>query len=207
MLSGAQTLQQLDQGLSSVRAEINRIDHELNQVSLDLHANRHAQAQSLKEMAEIRLDELSGETFTGDLEAADQRALALLEERRHAYEQLEGDIIAAARALAELENERSAQQAVVSDRAQAIIDCEHRIQGELEEVADYQQQLREARQLDSIAVEAEDKAAQAEQDRQEKGRPYEENELFMYLWRRKYGTPDYRAGPLARYLDRWVERL
>jgi hypothetical protein len=207
MLSGAQTLQQLDHGLSSVRTEINHIDHELNQVSLTLHANRHAQAQSLKELAEIRLDELSGKTFTGDLEAADQRALALLEERRHAWEGLEKDIATATQTLVELESERAAQQAVVSDRAQAIIDCEHRIQGELEVDAGYQQQLQEARELDSIAVEAEQKAEQAEQDKQEKGRPYEENELFMYLWRRKYGTPDYEAGPLTRYLDRWVESL
>ncbi len=207
MLSGVQTLQQLDQGLSSVRAEINRIDHELNQVSVALHANRHAQAQSLKELAAIRLDELSGETFMGDLEAADQRALALLEERRHAFERLENDIATATQALDDLENERSAQQAAVSDRAQAIIDCEHRVQGELEENAGYQKQLQEARKLDSIASEAEQKATLAEQDRQEKGRPYEENELFMYLWGRKYGTPDYDAGPLTRYLDRWVESL
>ena len=207
MLSGAQTLQQLDQGLSSVRAEVNRIDHELNQVSLALHANRHAQAQSLQELAKIRLDELSGKTFTGELEAADQRALTLLEERRQAWERLENDIAAAMQALVELENERVAQQAIVSDRARAIIDCEHRIQGELEEDADYQKQLRVARELDSIAAGAEQKAEQAEQDKQEKGRPYEESELFMYLWRRKYGTPDYEAGPLTRYLDRRVESL
>lgn len=207
MLSGARTLQQLDQGLSSVRAEVNRVDHELNQVSLAQHANRHAQAQSLQALAEIRLDELSGETFTGDLEAADQRALALLEERQQAWDMLENDITTAAQALDELENKRAAQQAGVSERAQAIIDCEQRIQGELEEDAGYQEQLQAARKLDSIAAGAEQKAEQAEQDRQEKGRPYEENELFMYLWRRKYGTPDYDAGPLTRYLDRWVEGL
>ena len=207
MLSGAKTLRQLDQGLSSVRAEVNGIDRELNQVSLALHANRHAQAQSLRALAEIRLDELTGKTFTGELEAADQRALALLEERRQAWDTLENDITAAAQALDELQNERVVQQAAVSDRARAIIDCEHRVQGELEEDAGYQEQLEAARQLDSIADEAEQKAELAEQDRQEKGRPYEENELFMYLWRRRYGTPDYDAGPLTRYLDRWVEGL
>ncbi|MGB5261629.1 MAG: hypothetical protein WBO34_14065 [Gammaproteobacteria bacterium] len=207
MLSGLQTLQQLDRGLSSVRDDMNRIDSELNRLSVALHANRHAQAQSMKELAQIRLDELSRETFMGELEAADQRALALLEERRHAYESLENDIATATQALDDLENERAVQQAAVSERSRAIIDCEHRIQGELEEDAGYQKQLQEARRLDSIAIEAAQKAIQAEQDRQEKGRPYEENELFMYLWRRKYGTPDYDAGPLTRYLDRWVEDL
>ncbi|MDH3871466.1 MAG: hypothetical protein OEU44_04565, partial [Gammaproteobacteria bacterium] len=207
MLSGLQALQQLNRGLSSVRGDVNRVDGELNRLGEALQANRHAQAQALKELAEIRLDELSRATFKGELEAADQRALALLEKRRQAYAQLEDDIAAATRALDELETRRAAQQATVNERAQAIIDCEHRVQGELEDDAAYQEQLGETRRLDGIAAGAEDKARQAEEDRQEKGWPYEENELFMYLWRRKYGTPEYAAGPLARYLDRWVESL
>jgi hypothetical protein len=202
-----QTLQQLDRGLSSVRDDMNRIDAELNQLSVALHANRHAQAQSIKELAKIRLDELSRETFMGDLEAADRRALDLLEERRQAYDRLEDDIAAAGAAVDTLETRRIAQQSAVSERAQAIIDCEHQVQGELEEDAGYQQQLQETRRLDSIAAEAEHKATQAEQDRQEKGRPFEANELFMYLWRRHYGTPEYAAGPLTRHLDAWVEGL
>ena len=207
MLSGLQTLERLNRGLSSVRSDVNRVDGELNRLGEALQANRHAQAQALKELAEIRLDELSRATFKGELEAADQRALALLEKRRQAYAQLEDDIAAATRALDELETRRAAQQATVNERAQAIIDCEHRVQGELEDDAAYQEQLGETRRLDGIAAGAEDKARQAEEDRQEKGWPYEENELFMYLWRRKYGTPEYAAGPLARYLDRWVESL
>ena len=207
MLTGLHTLQQLDRGLTTVRADINRIDAELNQLSVALHANRHAQAQSVRELAMIRLDELSRETFMGELEAADQRALELLDERQQAYEQLEDDIARAVQTLDELEDRRAAQQGKVNERAQAIIDCEHRIQGELEEDAAYQQQLQETRRLDSIAAGAEHKAEQAALDREEKGRPFENNELFMYLWQRNYGTPEYRAGPLTRHLDGWVEGL
>ncbi len=54
---------------------------------------------------------------------------------------------------------------------------------------------------------AEAKAAQAERDFQEKRQPYESDPIFMYLWRRKFGTPDYRARGLTRYLDRKVARL
>lgn len=54
---------------------------------------------------------------------------------------------------------------------------------------------------------AEDKAAQAEADRAEKRKPYEADPLFMYLWRRRFGTSDYRAGSLVRYLDRKVAHL
>jgi hypothetical protein len=54
---------------------------------------------------------------------------------------------------------------------------------------------------------AEAKAVQAEADREEKRRPYEADPLFMYLWRRRYGTRDYRASNFVRYFDRKVAHL
>lgn len=60
---------------------------------------------------------------------------------------------------------------------------------------------------DPVVRSAEEKLAQAESDREEKRRPYESDPLFMYLWRRRFGTRDYRAGNLVRYLDRKVAHL
>ncbi|WP_048709586.1 hypothetical protein [Microvirga massiliensis] len=56
-------------------------------------------------------------------------------------------------------------------------------------------------------AEAEQKVKQAEADREEKRRPYEADPLFMYLWRRGYGTRSYRANRFARYFDRKVAHL
>lgn len=207
MISGPQTLRHLDQGLVSVRKDINRIDHELNHVSEVLHANRRNQARSLKQLAKIRLDEITQGSFLGELEAADQRALGLLQERQHAYEQLEGLVEITSDILEQLEQDREVALETLNNRAQAIIDCEYKIQAELENDKDYQKQLQEARKNDSIADQAEEKAEFSENDRQEKSIPYENNTLFMYLWDRKYGTPDYRGNSLTRFIDRWVESL
>ena len=43
--------------------------------------------------------------------------------------------------------------------------------------------------------------AQAETDKEEKGKPYRDDPLFMYLWERGYGTTNYRAPPMLRTLD------
>jgi hypothetical protein len=59
----------------------------------------------------------------------------------------------------------------------------------------------------SQIVQAEAKAIQAEADREEKRRPYEADPLFMYLWRRRYGTRDYKASNFVRYFDRKVAHL
>jgi hypothetical protein len=54
---------------------------------------------------------------------------------------------------------------------------------------------------------AERKADQAEGDLSAKRVPYEADPLFMYLWERGFGTPNYRSARFARFLDRKVARL
>ncbi len=51
---------------------------------------------------------------------------------------------------------------------------------------------------------AELKAAQAEADLAAKRVPYEQDPIFMYLWRRGFGTPRYTSRGLVRNLDRMV---
>ena len=207
MISGIQTLQHLDQGVGSVRKEIDRISSDLNRTNEALQANLRTQAQSLKQLAKVRLDEISQNSFIGDLNASDQRALELIEKRQRSYVQLESDITNATKALKQREQNRSAALETVNAKAQIVINLENKIQAELEEDNRYQEQLQNARLLDSIADKADEKAKMAEQDRLEKGKPYENNHLFIYLWKRKYGTSGYKGNPLVRFLDRWVGKL
>src|SRR5690606_40366105 len=51
------------------------------------------------------------------------------------------------------------------------------------------------------------KTEQAEADREQKGRPYRDDPLFMYLWEAGYGTSGYRANNLVAWLDGKVAAL
>jgi hypothetical protein len=64
--------------------------------------------------------------------------------------------------------------------------------------------LTHARQIAEAAAE---KAARSTAEKAEKKRPYEADALFMYLWRRGFAAPGYRAFPLARFLDGRIARL
>src|SRR5690606_34275578 len=64
-----------------------------------------------------------------------------------------------------------------------------------------------AERSDAVADQAEEKARASESDRLEKGRPYEADPIFMYLWNRGFGTARYRAWTPARLLDRWAARV
>ncbi|MBX2846999.1 MAG: hypothetical protein KTR16_01665 [Acidiferrobacterales bacterium] len=207
MISGVQALRQLDKGLSSVRAEVDRIDNELSRVSEQLHNNRLQQGRALKQMAEIRLDALEGGELIASLDSTDRYALDLFEQRKQALSELEQSIETIKTTLAEKENQREEGRIEVERCAQAVVDCEHEIQGFLEADDAYQAQLKVARSKEVIAVNAEEKATQAEADSQEKGLAYEQSDLFMYLWRCKFGTTEYKANPLARMLDSWVDKL
>src|SRR5690606_16701311 len=108
--------------------------------------------------------------------------------------------------LAALEAQRDEQRGRVEVAAEVLDDREGDVQERLASDEAYRAQLERAERADAIADEAERKTADAEQDRATKGAPYEADALFMYLWRRGYGTPAYSASPLARLLDRWVAR-
>src|SRR5690606_28183894 len=67
--------------------------------------------------------------------------------------------------------------------------------------------LEAARELAAVAAESLRKTEQAEKDREEKGKPYRDDPLFMYLWENGYGTKTYRANNLVAWLDGHVARL
>ncbi len=207
MISGVQALRQLDQGLGSVRREIDRIDDELTRVSEKLHENQLQQGRTLKQMARIRFDALISGELIESLDSADHYALDLFEQRKIAFTQLETDIKEITEKLFQQEQKRESKRSEVEQCAQAVIDCEADIQNRLEEDLAYQSQLKKARSKESIALNAEEKANQAEIDSQQKGLDYEKNELFMYLWCQGYGTMEYKANPLIKVLDSWVDKL
>ncbi len=77
----------------------------------------------------------------------------------------------------------------------------------INETEAYRQQQEKTQQAVAVAKRAEEKATRAENDRLEKGQPYEADRLFMYLWNRRFLTPDYRGGWFTRQLDNWVARI
>ncbi|MEL7453180.1 MAG: hypothetical protein AAGJ50_07400 [Pseudomonadota bacterium] len=81
------------------------------------------------------------------------------------------------------------------------------IQGKLLTDTDYQTLVETAEASASVVSRAEQKLNLAREDRRDKGAPYKADSLFMYLWKRKFRTPSYKASPPIRFLDHWVARL
>ncbi len=206
MRSGRETLGSIDHGLQSAQRELDRLDHALQSASSEITENRRLQARSLRELAALRLGALAAGTVTA-LDSADQRAQEALRDRSRALDELDAATEQARADLKNLEASRKAIHDRVDAAAQQLAELEARVQTELDADESYQAQLKLARESDATAAAAEAKTELSQADSDNKGKPYESDSLFMYLWRRGYGTSEYRANPLARMLDAWVARL
>ncbi len=207
MWSGQQTLTSIDKGLRQVRQQVRELDTQVQITSRKLVQLGQEEADGYRQLAQMRLDQLvRGEIITG-LDAADRRVQALLAEREQALLTLQSRIEASQQTQDDLDAEREDTRLQVDQAAERLDAVEATTQQRLQEDPAHKELLEAAHAADDIAVQAEAKTAQAEADRVEKGGPYETDSLFMYLWKRHFGTSRYSAGPLSRFLDRKVARL
>lgn len=207
MLSGRDALHRMDETLRAARRDLERMDERLGTASRALTENKLAQARAVDGMAKVRLDAARRGEIVAFLESATREAEAILAEREVAVAALDGRIADARQQIERLEAERTKTHSTVDEAARTLAEREAKVQEQLAGDEVFRAQLERSREADAVAASALEKAELAQDDRQRNGKPFESSELFMYLWRRGYGTPAYSANPLARLLDGWVARL
>ncbi|MBL8729628.1 MAG: hypothetical protein JNM25_14435 [Planctomycetes bacterium] len=207
MQNGPDVAREIARQLTAAEQDVLRLGQQLQGMRAELEQLRAEETRRIAELAKVRLGELDADRITSGLDAADREALARLEARDRERARLQTAIDAGARALAGLMQERTtrvqARDAAGRARDERIAATMQR----LAEVEAWQVQREHVAFCTSQAQNADDKAKQAETDRDRKRKPYEADKLFRYLWRRRYRFPDYRALPLFRTLDGWVARL
>ncbi len=207
MWTGQKTLQSINQALGSANNEVSQIEQSLNQLTQQITDNRRGQTRVFQQLAAIRLDHIQSDRIRVLMDSADESAKQLLAQRQQAYSDIERQLVQIQDALQQHETIREQQATEVERASQVVIDCELSAQAALEADSSFQEQLTTTQKRDAIADRAEEKTQIAEDDRLHKGKPFEADSLFMYLWNRSYGVPEYKANPLARWLDGWVARL
>ncbi|MBU1174551.1 MAG: hypothetical protein KKH72_04035 [Alphaproteobacteria bacterium] len=204
-LTGPQALSSLDDAVRDIRREEDDIAKRLARSAERVAKLREAEAELYRELAAMRLKE--PEALTGSLGDAEKRARAILDTRA-------ADMAAAEDALRNLDETVAGK---VRKRQELLGEID-RAQGELKALsatiaktvaADpaYMAKREEMETLNRVAEESLKKTEVAEADREQKGRPYRDDPLFMYLWERGYGTKNYKANNFTRYLDSLVARL
>jgi FtsZ-binding cell division protein ZapB/archaellum component FlaC len=207
MLSGMQVLDSIDQAVRQALDEATVIDNEISQLTerrLRLHEQ---EGQACRELALLRLTARGTEQVVPPLSAAEEQARALLGRRSDTVIEIDRRLATAERERTDIAHAQAAVQQQIDAAEAALAQVEAAALKRLSESAAYRQQHEVVANADRVARHAEEKTAFAEADRVAKGKPYESDPLFMYLWQRGFATPDYRYGALSRWLDRKVARL
>jgi hypothetical protein len=207
MIHGRDQLAVIEEHIAAAQDGIDAGNRRLEAASQRLAQIRNQTAEEFRRLARFRLDELAAERVAARMDDTDRAVLSLLEKRGRELSGLESEIEQVLARQGALKAER---EAAVRRRDELVTQIDRQadeIRAQLGGQEAFRAQAKTAEEAAAKAGHAENKAAQAEADREEKGKPYRADALFMYLWNRRYLTPDYAGRGLTRMLDGWVAKM
>jgi len=207
MIKGITTLDEIEEIIYTLRNEIERLDGDIDELFAASQKNKEMQANSIHELSMIRFSEIKEGKITQRVEHIEEEVNVLLKKRAVSYNELHKKIAESKNDLNTFSEKRVKAHELLNDVAQNVINKEKKVQKFLENDEAYQVQLEKTRNARDISKQANDKSIESENTRIEKGKPYEESELFMYLWRLSYGTVEYKNSGLIKMLDAWVASI
>lgn len=201
MISGRQTLASIERSLHDEQTTLEAVQSRISEVSRQLVEQQTLQARHYRELARLRVDSIASGAVLSSIDATERQVAALLQAREAAAKELAQAIRVAEENRRQLEQERTLQADALERAVQEADVAEAKTQARLDAEPLYRAQRERAREAARTALHAADKATRSEQEQDEKSRSYRNDRLFMYLWQRRYGTADYRANAIIRWLD------
>jgi hypothetical protein len=207
MFTGRDALSSVEQAISQARSDERGLDTALRSAAEESAQFKREEADGFRALARVRLDALVREKVIGDLDAAEQQALALLENHRREIEDL-------ARRRDECQSALDRAEAAKHDRDQELADALEALDELKDKTAErikgdprWHDAKEAVEEAEEIAENADEKATLAESDLAEKGKPYADDPLFIYLWTKKHAQAQDPSGAFVRFFDRKVARL
>ena len=205
-LSGPEALRSLDEALRDIRREEDEIAKRLARSAEMVTKIRATEGELFRQLAKVRLDPAMQAELSGRLSGAEVTAREQLKQHSAATNEAEAKLKSLDTRIAELGGERTAKINEVSARQNELKAIADSLKGKNGADPVHARTVADAAELEKVAAESQTKLEQAEKDREEKGKPYRDDPLFMYLWERGYGTSAYKANNLIAWLDSLVAR-
>jgi hypothetical protein len=207
MISGRQALAQIEQTIEKARQQEAEWEQTYAAATEEVGRLRIQRTEGFRELARLKLDTITQNKAVEHLDAAERQAVSLLNSRQQALRQLTERRRQAEGRVRQAEAERQAAMDTVEKSLAEVEAIRKSVEAKISTDVEWISARARIDEVTGQAQQAEKKAVQAETDRDEKRRPYEEDPLFMYLWRRKFGSSTYKVNPFSRYMDRLVARV
>lgn len=207
MISGQQALRSIEQATAAIRGQENEFVALLRSVDGEIARLRAERVAQFRQLAEVRLDLLQREKIAGDLAVAERQALAILADGKAYLNSLLTRLQDAQAARQKAEADRHAKADEVTSVLAELEELQARVEPQVRGSVEWIAQKGLVDKAQKVFDAAEAKASQAEADRAVKGKPYQDDPLFMYLWSRGFGASTYRSGFFVRFFDEKIARL
>jgi hypothetical protein len=200
-LSGPEALRSIEEALRDIRREEDEIAKRLARSAELVTRMREQEGELLRQLAQVRLDPATQKELAGEISQAELKARDMLKSHGEELTASEAKLRSLDADIAKATLDRADKQAAAAKRDAELKALADKIRPQLASDPAFSAKLATARELAAIAAESMRKTAQAEADREQKGRPYRDDPLFMYLWNNGFGTKSYRANNLVAWLD------
>ncbi len=207
MTSGAGVYSDLNAEVHAARSELDRLARELENLRLELHRSQAETQGAISGLAQARLQELVANPAIERLDSADHAALKALEARHGAFLEIEEKLRGLDRKSDDAEKVREGARDARDSALSELESVVGKVRATLRADVGFQHRERELEALSQRADSAQKKADQAAEERVQKGRSFESDKLFQYLWKRRFGFSEYRGRGITRFGDEKVARL
>lgn len=206
-IRGPEALASLDEAMRDIRREEDEIAKRLARSAERVTKIREGEAELFRQLAQLRLDPAVQGELDGAISAAETKARTMLKVHAKELGKAEKDVADSDAALARLTAERAEALTAFEGHQAELRALASRLGDSIAKDPAFAAKQAQASELAEVAAQSMRKTEQAEADRDEKGKPYRDDPLFMYLWEAGYGTSGYRANNLIRYFDGLVANI
>jgi hypothetical protein len=211
MISGRDALASIESIIAKARTSEGQLDAALRSAEEEAARLRTERTAAFRQLARIRLDAFveDGQNqpeMLKQLDSAERRALDLVKDRSFELKQQAATRKSLFEAVQVAEAERHKRAEVLEQALAGLEGVRRAAEPKIRASAAWKKQQEKIAAAEKIAEESDKKAKTAEQDREIKGKPYQADPLFMYLWKAKFGTAEYEAGFLTKFFDRMIAR-
>lgn len=206
MIRGHRAYAEINGRIESLRGQVAAHARRMGVLSARIEQLHAEEARHAAALAKVRLDAVHAREAGEVLGRAERIAADEMARWQAALEAVETGLGASQARQEALERQRETLAAAIAARQDERARLAAAVRGRHGDDPHWRALSEREQALASQAALAREKAELAQADRVEKGRPYEQDPVFAYLWRRGYGGPEYRAGGVVRLLDGWLAR-
>ena len=202
--AGAEVLTRLRQRGDAARARYSQSSQQLAESEHRFQDRVRERSEALLELARTLLPQLDRDVIESGFAEVRDVLLGILARQELTERRLHEQIERFRASLSGLEQQRETLDARIAEGAERLAELEADAERWLEAHDTFPELSRRAIQEQSRLERNEERLEEIRREAAEKLPPYEQDEYFRYLWRRQFGTPDYRHRGLIRRIDRWL---